>query len=252
VIRAADYPASPPGRSQPANPEHPANPPGRADAARPPRSAPPASPAPADPDVYVYRDTSGPDVQPAAPHPAESDAAYWYDLVAEEPAPLYEPAPLHEPARGPFEPLLSSSGPPPGAAEPPAAEPALSPADAIREQDLDDTEHARARKLEQIKDLYLTAEAIGEHNVDKHFDQLLAQQRDLISEYFKQSAAAEPTEPAAPEPAAPGPAVAGPRDGLAAGSDGGPLDPRDPGTGRGPGAGTPEDAACAAEPPRGW
>ena len=53
-------------------------------------------------------------------------------------------------------------------------------------------EQARARKLEQLKDLYLTAEAIGEQNVDKHFDQLLAQQRELISDYFRQSAAAEP------------------------------------------------------------
>ena len=53
-------------------------------------------------------------------------------------------------------------------------------------------EQARARKLEQLKDLYLTAEAIGEQNVDKHFDQLLAQQRELISEYFSQSAAAQP------------------------------------------------------------
>jgi hypothetical protein len=47
-----------------------------------------------------------------------------------------------------------------------------------------------ARKLEQIKDLYLTAEAIGEANVDKHFDQLLAQQRELIGDYIKQSKAA--------------------------------------------------------------
>jgi len=28
--------------------------------------------------------------------------------------------------------------------------------------------------------------------VDKHFDQLLAQQRELISEYFRQSTAAQP------------------------------------------------------------
>jgi hypothetical protein len=201
--------------------------------------------------VYVYRDTGEPDAASAAPDPAESEAAYWYDLLAEE------PAALNEPVRGPFEPLLSSSGPPPGAAEPPAAEPAPSAADAIGEHDADDTEHARARKLEQIKDLYLTAEAIGEHNVDKHFDQLLAQQRELISDYFRQSSAAKPDEPAAPEtpapgPGAPGPAVASPRDGLAAESGAGPLDPRDPGAGRGPGSGRPEDAACAAEPPRGW
>ncbi len=187
----------------------------------------------------MYRDTGGPDADSAAPDPAEPDAAYWYDLLAEE------PAPLHEPARGPFEPLLSSSGPPPGAPAPPAAGPPPPPPDAIRDQDLDDSEHARARKLEQIKDLYLTAEAIGERNVDKHFDHLLAQQRELISEYFKQSPAAEPAEPAAPGPAAPGPAapgpaapgpaalgptspglsVASPRDSLAAESDARPFDP---------------------------
>jgi hypothetical protein len=59
-----------------------------------------------------------------------------------------------------------------------------------------DTVHAQARKLEQIKDLYLTAEAIGETNVDKHFDQLLAQQRELISDYFKQSSAVPGPGPA--------------------------------------------------------
>ena len=74
------------------NPGRPADPPSRADAARPPRPAPPASPAPADPEVYVYRDTGGPDADSAAPDPAEPDAAYWYDLLAEEPAPLHEPA----------------------------------------------------------------------------------------------------------------------------------------------------------------
>ena len=45
-------------------------------------------------------------------------------------------------------------------------------------------EAGRIRKLEQLKDLYLTAQAIGEQNVDKHFDQLMAQQRQLISDYF--------------------------------------------------------------------
>jgi hypothetical protein len=72
----------------------------------------------------------------------------------------------------------------------------------------------------------MTAEAIGEENVDKHFDQLLAQQRELISEYFKQSGAKrspadhgpagsmepeerpEPAEPAAPTQAGATPADA--------------------------------------------
>ena len=79
--------------------------------------------------------------------------------------------------------------------------------------------HDRARKLEQIKDLYLTAEAIGEANVDKHFDQLLAQQRELIGEYFRQ-----------PGPA--GPAAAG-------GPPPGPADPS-------------EGARLAADQPRAW
>ena len=65
----------------------------------------------------------------------------------------------------------------------------------------EDPGRARARKLEQIKDFYLTAEAIGEENVDKHFDQLLAHQRELISEYFRESGAGTP-EPAAREHAA--------------------------------------------------
>jgi hypothetical protein len=42
-------------------------------------------------------------------------------------------------------------------------------------------------KLEQIKDLYLTAEAIGEDALDKHFDQVSLRQRELIREFFERS-----------------------------------------------------------------
>ena len=42
-------------------------------------------------------------------------------------------------------------------------------------------------KLEQIKDLYMTAEAIGEDALVKHFDQLSQRQRSLIREFFEQS-----------------------------------------------------------------
>ena len=109
-----------------------------------------------------------------------------------------------EETRGPFEPLKTSSGTSsgPGAAatgtEPAGTGPGQAP--------LGDTAQARARKLEQLKDLYLTAEAIGEQNVDKHFDQLLAQQRELISEYFRESGESGST-------------VASPRDGQAADAD---------------------------------
>ena len=42
-------------------------------------------------------------------------------------------------------------------------------------------------KLEKIKDLYLTVEAIGDNNVGKHFDELMQRQRELISDYFKET-----------------------------------------------------------------
>jgi hypothetical protein len=90
--------------------------------------------------------------------------------------------------------LLSSSQPPAG--QPPAGQPQRPP-DAARNESAEAPERTQARKLEQLKDLYLTAEAIGEQNVDKHFDQLLARQRELISEYFKQSAAPQ-AGPASP------------------------------------------------------
>ncbi len=54
-------------------------------------------------------------------------------------------------------------------------------------------EHVRAvpeaanAKLEQIKDLYLTAEAIGEDALDKHFEQVSHRQRELIREFFERS-----------------------------------------------------------------
>jgi hypothetical protein len=158
--------------------------------------------------VYVYRDAGGQPDGPAADSPAqdpaERDAAYWYGPLADD------PAPMREDIRGPFEPLMSSNGPSPatarsqpaepGAAGPAGTEPAPPPVGGARDQDSDETADARARKLERIKDFYLTAEAIGEHNVDKYFDQLLAQQRELISDYFGPSAAAQPTgQPEAPE-----------------------------------------------------
>jgi hypothetical protein len=46
---------------------------------------------------------------------------------------------------------------------------------------------AAAVKLDQIKDLLLTAEAIGERNLDKHFEQVSQRQRELIREFFKEA-----------------------------------------------------------------
>jgi hypothetical protein len=160
--------------------------------------------------MYVYRDTSGDPDDPAtaAPgdEPDERDASYWYDLSGGDSAHVPEDAHILEEARGPFEPLVSSNGPPPGTALPsapivdqaaPAAETRRTGGrhaapDVAGHDAQEASTHAQARRLEQIKDFYLTAEAIGEQNVDKHFDQLLAQQRELIGEYFKQSSATRP------------------------------------------------------------
>jgi hypothetical protein len=43
-----------------------------------------------------------------------------------------------------------------------------------------------AAKMDQIKDLYLTAEAIGEDALGQHFEQVSDRQRQLIREYFDQ------------------------------------------------------------------
>jgi hypothetical protein len=135
--------------------------------------------------VYVYRDTGDQPGGPAATgRPGDNDAAYWYDLPGSA-AGTAAPPQGGEEARGPFEPLVSSSDPP-GAGRPESARADEVPEDAGAGDAPEESAYDRARKLEQIKDLYLTAEAIGEANVDKHFDQLLAQQRELISDYFRQ------------------------------------------------------------------
>jgi len=203
--------------------------------------------------VYVYRDTDGQPDEPAAaiPGPDEHDAAYWYDLPGTGSGGETTPRVPQE-TRGPFEPLVSSADLPGTTprfsaslddAEPAAPETAHSDEvpGAAPDDGQEDTAYAHARKLEQIKDLYLTAEAIGEANVDKHFDQLLAQQRELISEYFKQSNAAKPAggpaDQAETEPA-----------GAAGQAE---TEPGDPGAAGGS-ASVPESARVAVDQPRVW
>jgi len=258
VIRASDHPVRPAGRARP---------PGFG------RPAEPAPPAGAPAGVYVYRDTGDQPGGPAAtgPGPGGNDAAYWYDLPGSAAGPGAPPQPGEE-ARGPFEPLVSSSDPPgaarrsstgPDAAEsavPDAAHADQAPADSAAGDAPAESAYDRARKLEQIKDLYLTAEAIGEANVDKHFDQLLAQQRELISDYFRQPGRAGSADGAQPD----GPdGLDGPAD-LAENAPGARQDPGP--SSRGPLPGTPlpgtrlpdgpatppEGVGVAADQPRAW
>ncbi len=84
--------------------------------------------------------------------------------------------------RAPFEPFERKPGSP--VTPPPMPEPepeSTSPEDA---------------KLDQIKDLYLTAEAIGEDALAKHFQQVSERQRQLIREYFDQVATRGPQDEA--------------------------------------------------------
>jgi hypothetical protein len=98
--------------------------------------------------------------------------------------------------RGPFE--------PPGRADPPAtngsavsqAPPVLPAANGLPASTSTATSGASqghasvwepaSSPMDQIKDLYLTAEAIGEDALDKHFQLVSDRQRQLIREYFHQ------------------------------------------------------------------
>jgi hypothetical protein len=68
----------------------------------------------------------------------------------------------------------------------PSQEPDRTPGGAGHSDDLANPGHTAAAeaKLEQIKDLYLTAEAIGDEALGKHFEELSQRQRSLIREYF--------------------------------------------------------------------
>jgi hypothetical protein len=100
------------------------------------------------------------------------------------------PAPVEAP-RGPFEPARPGQPQPrpasiTGSVDPPAETfaPAAPPLPGPPLRPIPD---AATAKLDQIKDLYLTAEAIGEDALDRHFDQVSQRQRELIREFFERS-----------------------------------------------------------------
>jgi hypothetical protein len=61
------------------------------------------------------------------------------------------------------------------------------PEDAGRSAEAEPLSADNEQNLEKIKDLYLTAEAIGEEALVKHFDQVSKMQRSLISEFFEEA-----------------------------------------------------------------
>jgi hypothetical protein len=80
-------------------------------------------------------------------------------------------------ARGAFEPLPADHvipGPPPP----------MDDDEADDDVDIDLAGGGDGPPLDRIRDLYMTAESVGESRLDKHFEQLLERQRQLIREYF--------------------------------------------------------------------
>jgi hypothetical protein len=119
--------------------------------------------------------------QQAPPGAVDSDDdADTFPLPVVLPGPTPPRADAAEALRGPFEParpgqqeaLAEKEPEPPG--EPAAPVETLPP--------------AAAAKLDQIKDLLLTAEALGEQNLDRHFERVSQRQRELIREFFDRAA----------------------------------------------------------------
>ena len=103
-----------------------------------------------------------------------------------------------ESARGPFEPLRgngsAASADQPGSAGDPDYVGSQPSPDSVGDgpesgpsQSDQEGADAAAAKLDQIKDLYLTAEAIGDDALAKHFQQVSERQRQLIREYFDEA-----------------------------------------------------------------
>jgi len=103
------------------------------------------------------------------------------------PAPDPEPTPTRELTPGSELTPAPAATPRPGAqALDPGAEPLRPPAGGQAAPDAEAGARAARAKLDQLKDLYLTAEAIGEDALMRHFDEVSQRQRDLIRDYFKQ------------------------------------------------------------------
>jgi hypothetical protein len=76
----------------------------------------------------------------------------------------------------------------------------------------DDDLGGRGGALDQIRDFYTAAEAIGPEHLDEHFERLLERQRKLISDYFSEPAGGRPPDPDGDRGSGhPGTAAEGPR-----------------------------------------
>jgi hypothetical protein len=219
VIRAADQSsrpgsyARPAGTSQSGQPERKG--PGPASASGRHAGYAPSQP-PVNPDAPAATTASGHGTD-------EPDTSYWYDLSGSGSVPATS-APTPAGTRGPFEPLVSSARTPDDGGAPGE----------------DTAASGWTSASGQARESGLTAEAIGEQRVDQPFDQLLAQQRELISDYFEQAPAG--TEGTGPERA----------DGETKGQPGASGASGDAGLADRGRTDAPRGASVPAEPPRAW
>jgi len=125
----------------------------------------------------------GPGPGPAvAPSSARAPASIWLPPAGLEPAAEWAETPP-----GP-DPAVASDPLPAGPLALDAVPAALiRAADALLRAPADAMPGSAQEKMEQIKELYLTAEAIGEDALTKHFELLSQRQHDLIREFFEKA-----------------------------------------------------------------
>jgi hypothetical protein len=139
--------------------------------------------------VILARPPANQDPAPVAPQNGPADAGERQPGVQSPP-----PATTPQRIRGPFEPVkkIAAPSPPASAGSPPAPQSASSAAATpVAEAAGSDVWTPATAKMDQIKDLYLTAEAIGEQALDQHFQQVSERQRQLIREYFDQAVSSQ-------------------------------------------------------------
>jgi hypothetical protein len=162
--------------------------------------------------VHTPPESAKPAAETPEPAPSEGPAA---PAEVPVPAPVAPPAPAGSPApafsdadddtspipviRADTPPPVSSSPQPspplpplpeaesPGAPAPAAASDRTSPEGVYRPGHAEPPGAHTQEKIEAIKDLYLTAEAIGDEALGQHFEQLSQRQRSLIREFFEKA-----------------------------------------------------------------
>jgi hypothetical protein len=112
----------------------------------------------------------------AVPAPANTAVPAPANTAVPAPANTAVPAPANTAVRAPAEAAAAAA---PADTASPALDETAEPAEAD-----DALPPAAAEKLDQIKDLLITAEAIGEANLDRHFERVSKRQRELIREFF--------------------------------------------------------------------